>query len=53
MQQKQWYVVASWAYEVTIILTQKETSSVLLHVRISVTSQAQLATNTSSYICCT
>ena len=34
-----WYLVASWACEVTVILTQKR-----LCVRISVTSKAQLAT---------
>ena len=47
-----WYMVASWACEVTVILTQKRLLWVLLCVRISVTSQAQLATNTSSYFCC-
>ena len=46
-----WYLVASWACEVTVILTQK-VSSVLLCVKILVTSQAQLATDTSSYFCC-
>ena len=35
-------MVASWACEVTVIHT-KEASSVLLCVRISVTTQAQLA----------
>ena len=46
-----WYMVASWACGVTLILSQ-ETSAVLLCVGISVTSQAQLATITSSYFCC-
>ena len=44
-----WYFVASWACEVTVILTQKS-SSLLLCVRISMTSQAQLATITSIFV---
>ena len=44
------YMVASRVCEVTLILTQKR--PLLLCVRISVTSQAQLATTTSSYFCC-
>ena len=43
-----WYLVASWACDVIVILTQKK----LLCVGISVTSQAQLATNTSSFFYC-
>ena len=44
-----WYMVASWACEVTLILTQK----MLLHCFFvsSVTSQAQFATITPSYFC--
>ena len=45
-------MVANWACEVTVILTKMEASSVLHCVRISVTSQAQLAKITSSYFCC-
>ena len=43
-----WYVVASWALEVTVFLAPKS-----LHrcVMILVTSQAQIATITSSYFC--
>ena len=40
-----YYMVSSWACEVTVILTQ----SVLLCVKISVNSQAQIATLTPSY----
>ena len=39
-----WYIVVSWVNPNT-----KEASSVLLCVRISVTSQAQLATITSNF----
>ena len=41
-----WYMVASWACEVTLILTKKkeEAFSLLLCVRIPVTLQAQQST---------
>ena len=42
------YMVANWACDVTLILTQNR----LLCLTISVTSQAQLATTTPSYFCC-
>ena len=37
-------MVASWACDVTVILTQRSTEGGLFCVRITVTSQAQLAT---------
>ena len=42
---------ASWACEITNYHIE-ETTSVILCVRISVTSQAKLATITSSHSCC-
>ena len=48
-------MVASWACDVILHdpnPPNKETSAVFPCVRISMTSQSQLATITSSYFCC-